>query len=815
MSQEPENHDDDRTWQQPLLGHGSGRVHDQPTMRESPPEDDEAFTAPEVTNLERTSPAGDVSQVQEGPSDRDSADSDPERTLGHPERSGDWDRLPAPVFEVGRVVFGKYRLLEKIGEGGMGEVWRIWHVDLATERALKLIKPELAHNTKGWKRFQREAQLMAKINHSNAVAVYDFRRTQSVGYIEMEFVRGRSLTEILNDSRDKLMPLDQVAQILDQLCSVLQDAHGHVDETTGKPKPIIHRDLKPSNLMIADRKEATGPLRLKVLDFGIAKIAEDEGSPDLTGAGDLVGTPAYMSPEQIRGGFERDDGRHEIDGRSDLYSTGVVLYHLLTGTLPFRGTKMALLAAHLNIAPIPMKEANPNVKVPAEVERVVLRCLEKDPDRRPQTARALADQFNQAAGLSGTVSPLPVLGAARWRRTAAIFASVVFLAGIGLVAAISARHGSDSKIDPPRPSGDSGPSPVHEGVTASPDETRRPRLWEPRGYAAVDPNDIVPDHPGFPVNLRRLDHEETTFFFQSERVYLPEGYEAESLNEQVGAAGWPRVIIRKSDETRFIRIPGAVYRRGDPRPGAPQRDAQDKPIIPHYVRVDGFYIQEAEVTNGELESYAKNHPGAPELKSWKTWYDGFRRDHPDAGKYPAACVDYRLARNYARSVGGWLPTEAQWEWAAKSCNVLFCFAWGPDFTPEGKPRRARLEDINANDFGPSLVKTHPEDQTTNQVYDMVGNVRELCAEPYVPYSELTLDKNKFDAPLIDARGVVNLEAPNVKIVVRGGSFQTPEDRATAFYRWREPPNDIPSDVGFRVVIECPADPEKSPGTVAR
>ena len=95
---------------------------------------------------------------------------------------------------------------------------------------------------------------MAKINHPNAVAVYDFKRTQSVGYIEMEFVRGRSLTEILKERRDEPMPLDWIAQVLDQLCSVLQDAHGHVDEKTGKPKPIIHRDLKPSNLMLVDAK---------------------------------------------------------------------------------------------------------------------------------------------------------------------------------------------------------------------------------------------------------------------------------------------------------------------------------------------------------------------------------------------------------------------------------------------------------------------------------------------------------------------------------------------------------------------------------
>ena len=173
-------------------------------------------------------------------------------------------------------------------------------------------------------------------------------RAQSVAYIEMEFIRGRSLADILKEGRGQPMPLEWTARILEQLCAVLHEAHGHVDETTGQPKPIIHRDLKPSNLMLVERKDDAGPPRLKVLDFGIAKIVEDDASPDLTSPGDLLGTPAYMSPEQIRGGYEGEDGHQEIDGRSDLYSTGVVLYHLLTGALPFRGGKMALLAAQLH-----------------------------------------------------------------------------------------------------------------------------------------------------------------------------------------------------------------------------------------------------------------------------------------------------------------------------------------------------------------------------------------------------------------------------------------------------------------------------------
>ena len=809
MGQESDNLYDERTWQQPLPGQGSGRPHDHPTARESAPEDHETADAPEVTNPDRTSPFGEVSRAPVGLSGEGSSDSDPHRTQPlYRDGSSEWDAVPPPDFEVGKVVFDKYRLLEKIGEGGMGEVWRVWHVSLETERALKLIKPELAHNEKGWRRFQREARLMAKINHPNAVAVYDFRRTQSVAYIEMEFIRGRSLTEILKDRRDEPMPLGWTAQVLEQICAVLQEAHGHVDETNGRPKPIIHRDLKPSNLMLVERKGDTGPPRLKVLDFGIAKIVEDDGSPELTAAGDLVGTPAYMSPEQIRGGFDRDDNQQEIDGRSDLYSTGVVLYHLLTGTLPFRGSKMAMLTAHLNNPPPPMKEANPRVEVPPEVERVVLQCLEKDPARRPQTARELSDRFLQAAGLSGTVARTPSAGAARSsRRMVAVAAAVVLIAGIGLGAAMIARNGTKSShtSDPPGSASDSG-------GTSKPDSTITPippqplRLWEPKGYVAVDPNDIVPDHAGFPVHLRRL-HDDTIFVFHREGVYLPRGYKAESLNDSLEDEGWPRVIIRGHDGARFIRIPGAGYLRGDPG-GAPGLDFQGKPIKPHYVRVRGFYIQETEVTNGELEGYAKDHPGEPGLKTWQKWYKGFQSDHPDATEYPAACVDYRVARSYARSVGGLLPTEAQWEFAAKSRTEVFRFAWGEHPTPPGERARARLEDSDAVGFSPAPVKKYEKDQTEQHVFDMVGNLRELCADPYVPYSELKLDGYSPKNPLADERGGVDLAAPNVKIVVRGGSFYTSEDVATAFYRSTVSPSAVPDDVGFRVVIECPT--EKSP-----
>ena len=210
----------------------------------------------------------------------------------------------------------------------------------------------------------------------------------------MEFVPGKSLEKYLKDSKRAPVTLEWTAQLLDQLCAVLQKAHGHIDKKSGKVKPIIHRDLKPSNLILVDG--LPDGQNLKVLDFGIAKMVKDEASPELTGQGDFVGTPYYMSPEQIRGGVSKG-GRGEIDGRSDLYSVGVLLYQLLTESLPFTGrNNMEVMVAHLHQKPLPMREASPDAHIPAQVEQVVMSCLEKDPDLRPQSARELAERFRSA-----------------------------------------------------------------------------------------------------------------------------------------------------------------------------------------------------------------------------------------------------------------------------------------------------------------------------------------------------------------------------------------------------------------------------------
>ncbi len=274
----------------------------------------------------------------------------------------------------------------------MGEVWLVHKIGLERRSALKVIKPEIAQSEDGWRRFEREAQVMAKFNHPNVVTVFDYRRADPFAYIEMEHVHGRDLQKELKERNYRPSSLEWTAQILDQLCSVLQEAHGYIDETDGKPKPTIHRDVKPSNLMLVDKKPPGQ--NLKVLDFGIAKMIRDDMSVD--GTIGFLGTVAYASPEQIQGMESAQGKGSRIDGRSDLYSVGVLLYQLLTGRLPFTGSPLTVASAHLREKPPSMKKVNPEANVPPEVERVVMKCLEKDPALRHQTAHELADAFRRA-----------------------------------------------------------------------------------------------------------------------------------------------------------------------------------------------------------------------------------------------------------------------------------------------------------------------------------------------------------------------------------------------------------------------------------
>src|SRR5579883_2319501 len=280
---------------------------------------------------------------------------------------------------LGRVFMGRYETIRLLGEGGMGRVYLARQLDLGRQVVVKVMHDHVAADPKFRERFTRETLLMARFQHPYAVTLYDASLNDPQGpCIVMEYIRGITLDEVLQNN-GRLTPA-RVGRLLYQLCEVLQAAH-NLD--------IIHRDLKPSNLMIVD---ADTPYELlKVMDFGLAKTLTPDQFTKITQTHTefAVGTPGYMCPEQARG--------DEMDGRGDLYSVGVILYELLSGRLPFAGrSTMDLLLAHVTEEPPPLSLFAGDLDVPPAIEEVVRRCLAKNAEDRPRSARELAELYEAA-----------------------------------------------------------------------------------------------------------------------------------------------------------------------------------------------------------------------------------------------------------------------------------------------------------------------------------------------------------------------------------------------------------------------------------
>jgi serine/threonine-protein kinase len=303
------------------------------------------------------------------------------------------------MWADGAVIRGKYRILGKVGQGGMGAVYKVMHVAFDELHAMKVINPSLMSDELFVKRFRHEAVITRKLRHPNAVRVDDIDEAEDGRpIILMEYIEGQSLKKLIQDQG--ALPVPRVSSIIKQAAAALEAAH---------KLNMVHRDIKPDNIVLVSAPE--GEL-VKVLDFGIAKVKEARASESagmtLTGTGVVIGTPQYMSPEQAMG--KRGD---ELDGRSDLYSLGVVMYQMLTGDLPFKAdTTMAMLLAHMQTPPTPIRTIHPELRIPDAIANVVMKTLEKDPSLRPQSARALITEIENAEKRTAPLNATRVLNSA-------------------------------------------------------------------------------------------------------------------------------------------------------------------------------------------------------------------------------------------------------------------------------------------------------------------------------------------------------------------------------------------------------------------
>ena len=343
---------------------------------------------------------------------------------------------------VGRTIAGKYCLETLVGEGAMGAVYRARQTTLGTTLAIKVLHQQLAGEPMFAARFLREAQAASRVDHPSSMRVIDFgEEPDGLLYIAMEYVAGKTLAKIIEEASP--LPVARIVDIACQALAALAVAHD---------LGVIHRDLKPENIMVLEGADDEGRTHdiVKVCDFGVAKLLEGgTRGPSVTAEGVVVGTPEYMSPEQARG--------ETLDARSDIYAMGVLLFHLMTGKVPFdSSTAFGTAFMHVNDEPTRPRLLNPGVD--SRLEAICLKAMRKRPEDRFASARELRgelrallghdDAYSQEDSAMGTMEPKPISGGllqqieARPRRTGLVMAGVVLAASVVAAGILIPRPGA-------------------------------------------------------------------------------------------------------------------------------------------------------------------------------------------------------------------------------------------------------------------------------------------------------------------------------------------------------------------------------------
>jgi formylglycine-generating enzyme required for sulfatase activity len=607
---------------------------------------------------------------------------------------------------IGQTI-GQYRIVERIGAGGMATVYKAHQPGLDRYVAIKVLPPFHADQPGFSERFAREARAIANLHHPNILPVHDSGQERGYSFIVMRYVeRARTLGQVMKEQPD----LAKVADIVSQVAAALDHAHA---------QGIIHRDVKPSNVLV------DGDWAL-LTDFGLAKITA--ATAKLTGTGVGIGTPAYMSPEQGQG--------KEIDHHTDIYSLGVILFEALTGQIPHDAeTPFAIILKRMS-EPLPLPRSL-NPQIPEAVERVILKALAREPGDRFDSAGAMAAALKQA--VSGVVVeevkapppvveepptvplpepeipppprpeaereptpppftapvPVPARPGPPWKWIAGTGAVVVVVMGL----IIALMSGGEPAARPPTS------TPL---LAVAPTDTSIPPTDTPVPPTATD----TPTPTGTPVPPTDTPLPPTptdTPIPPTDTPVPPTDTPVPPTNTPQPAAG--AMQVRESDGAEMVLVPAGEFTMG-----SEAGDDDEKPV--HQVYLDASWIDKTEVTNAQYEKCVAAGKCEASRYADDAAFNG------DA--QPVVGVDWDDAKAYCEWAGARLPTEAEWEKAARGTDGR-TYPWGNEWD---------AEKVNSWEQGPhttTAVGSYPEGVSPHGALDMAGNVWEWTDSWYQAY----------------------------------------------------------------------------------